>query len=80
MELDNSDFNMLVKAESEELALEKAKVNFKFDRIIAIDDKESFKLKRFGMLGNPVKNPFGNVSKSIKSARKVKRTNVRKAN
>lgn len=71
--LNGDEYNMNVKTESKEAALQYAKDKLKFDKIIGVAEKLDFKRKRFGYLGNPDRTPYGSKSRDMKSARKVKR-------
>lgn len=71
--LNGNEYNMNVKTESKEAALQYVKDKLKFDKIIGVAEKIDFKRKRFGYLGNPDRTPYGSRSKDMKSARKVKR-------
>lgn len=71
--LNGNEYNMNVKTESEETALQYARDKLKFDKIIGVAEKLEFKRKRFGYLGNPDCTPYGSKSRDMKSARKVKR-------
>lgn len=71
--LNGNEYNMNVKTESKESALQYAKDKLKFDKIIGVAEKLDFKRKRFGYLGNPDRTPYGSKSRDMKSARKIKR-------
>lgn len=71
--LNGNEYNMNVKTESKETALQYAMDKLKFDKIIGVTEKLDFKRKRFGYLGNPDRTPYGSKSRDMKSARKVKR-------
>ncbi|MCL1696370.1 hypothetical protein [Lysinibacillus sp. BPa_S21] len=74
--LNGDEYNMNVKTESKEAALQYVKDNLNFDKIIGVAEKLDFKRKRFGYLGNPDRTPYGSRSKDMKAARKVKRGNI----
>ncbi|WP_342532676.1 hypothetical protein MHB40_14575 [Lysinibacillus sp. FSL K6-0057] len=71
--LNGNEYNMNVKTESKEAALQYARDKLKFDKIIGVAEKLEFKRKRFGYLGNPDRTPYGSKSRDMKSASKVKR-------
>lgn len=72
--------NVCFKGESKQDVLNKfhsAKIPYPYDSIVGVMEKNEWKMKKFGMLGNPIQNPYGRVSKSIRSS-KPKRTQIRK--
>lgn len=71
--LNGNEYNMNVKTESKEAALQYAKDKLKFDKIIGVAEKLDFKRKRFGYLGNPDRTPYGSKSRDIKAAKNTKR-------
>lgn len=71
--LNGNEYNMNVKTESKEAALQYARDKLKFDKIIGVAEKNDFKRRRFGYLGNPDRTPYGSKSRDMKAARKVKR-------
>ncbi len=71
--LNGNEYNMNVKTESKESALQYTRDKLKFDKIIEVAEKLDFKRKRFGYLGNPDRTPYGSKSRDIKAAKKTKR-------
>jgi len=75
--LNGDEYNVNVKKENKEDALQYAKDKLKFDKIIGVAEKLDFKRKRFGYLGNPDRTPYGSRSKDMKAAKNTKRSQIK---
>lgn len=73
--VDEQDAVMNFKA-SNERNIKVGRTPYPYDEIVSVMDKKEWKVKKFGLLGNPIATPYGRVSKSIKAAR-PKRTQIR---